>query len=275
MDNHSKAFLKWAGGKRKLLPKLLPLIGSPDVFIEPFCGSGVVWLNVESEKYLINDLNTDLISLFKELKKDGQQFIDYAQQFFSPTSNSSEVFYEFRERFNSLDVGDSERSALFVYLNRHCFNGLCRYNKSGGFNVPYGKYKNPQFPTEAINLFAEKSKKADFISIDFKEVFDIANDISVDKNVTIYCDPPYIPLSETSSFTSYSPSSFGLVQQEQLATCVNNSRHKVVVSNSDTPRTRELYKNLNLQELIVSRTISAKASSRKKVSEIIAINKKA
>ena len=258
MDNHSKAFLKWAGGKRKLLPKLLPLIGSPDVFIEPFCGSGVVWLNVESEKYLINDLNTDLISLFKELKKDGQQFIDYAQQFFSPTSNSSEVFYEFRERFNSLDVGDSERSALFVYLNRHCFNGLCRYNKSGGFNVPYGKYK-----------------KADFISIDFKEVSDIANDISVDKNVTIYCDPPYIPLSETSSFTSYSPSSFGLVQQEQLATCVNNSRHKVVVSNSDTPRTRELYKNLNLQELIVSRTISAKASSRKKVSEIIAINKKA
>tara|TARA_R100001015_G_C4632016_1_gene195050 strand:+ start:1324 stop:2145 length:822 start_codon:yes stop_codon:yes gene_type:complete len=273
MGNYNKAFLKWAGGKRKLLPKLLPLIGSPDVFIEPFCGSGVVWLNVESEKYLINDLNTDLISLFKELKETGPQFIEYAQSFFSHESNSSEVFYEFRERFNNLDIGSSERSALFIYLNRHSFNGLCRYNRSGGFNVPYGKYKNPQFPIEAIELFAEKSQKVEFISNDFGEVFNIANEISTNKNTVIYCDPPYIPMSETSSFTSYSPESFGLAQQEKLASCIYDSKHRVVVSNSDTPRTRELYKGLNLQEILVSRTISAKASSRKKVSEIIATNK--
>ena len=273
MKNYDKAFLKWAGGKRKLLPNLLPMIGAPDVFIEPFCGSGVVWMNVESSRYIINDLNNDLICLFKEVKINGNEFISYAKDFFSPESNTSEKYYENRERFNSLEIGSSERSALFIYLNRHAFNGLCRYNKKGGFNVPYGKYKNPKFPIEAINIFATKSKKAEFVSMDFKKVFEIASKIGNSKDVVIYCDPPYVPLSETSSFTSYSPSSFGLSQQEDLAKCIRESQHTVVVSNSDTPKTRELYSELQLKEILVSRTISANAKSRKKVSEIIATNK--
>ena len=235
----NKSFLKWAGGKSKLLPTLLTHIGTPDVFVEPFCGSGVVWLNVESDRYIINDVNNDLISLFKILKEaEKNGFVEYAQTFFTEENNIPENYYALRDRFNSLEIGSVDRAAIFIYLNRHSFNGLCRYNKSGKFNVLHGKYKNPQFPIGAVKGFVDKCKKVEFFNESFETIFQLSNDIPHEKNVVIYCDPPYVPLNETSHFTSYAPGTFGLAQQQLLADCAKSSSHKVVISNSDTSRTR-------------------------------------
>lgn len=263
----NKPFLKWAGGKTKVFPKLSPHFDNADVFVEPFCGSGAVWLNTNYDKYIIADINKDLINLYKTLKKEKGKFIDYCQSFFND-GNNQECFYDYRSKFNSTtDV--REKSALFVYLNRHCFNGLCRYNSSGGFNVPYGKYKTVYFPRKEMEFFANKAKKASFFCSGFDKVF---NKIEKLDSCVVYCDPPYIPISDTSDFTAYSKDGFGQDKQEQLYNCAVNSKHKVVLSNSSSAK--KLYADLKLFEIDVRRSISAKSASREKVKELIAVKER-
>ncbi len=263
-----RPFLKWAGGKYLLLQHLANILPKGNRLIEPFAGAGSIFLNLDYPKYYIADNNPDLIQLFKLLKKEGEAFIDYCQQFFIPENNQKEKYYELRACFNKTHECRL-KSALFIYLNHHCFNGLCRYNHSGGFNVPFGKYKGPVLPVDKMLHFIKKAKKATFIHQDFEETFKKARTGDV-----IYCDPPYLPLSKTANFTAYSKQVFTLEKQAQLAHMAKASAKKgirVVISNHDTPVARELYDGADIISLPVKRTISSKTSLRKPTDELIAV----
>ena len=157
-----KSFLKWAGGKSKVVSELKPLLRGGKRLVEPFVGSGALFLDSDYEEYLLCDTNSDLINLYLNLQKKGEELIKKTEMLFLPQNNTSDRYYEFRARFNALSGDDIEKSALFIYLNRHAFNGLCRYNSRGFFNVPFGRYKNPECPEEKMRDFAEKSQKAEF-----------------------------------------------------------------------------------------------------------------
>lgn len=267
----NRPFLKWAGNKYRLLSKLLPLIGSPKRYCEPFAGSLSVSLNVEAEEYIINDINQDLINLYSFVINDSN-FINDCEDFFKE-ANEESTFYNRRSCFN--DITElRQKSLLFVYLNRHCFNGLTRYNKSGKFNVPFGKYKSPYFPRNEMENFKEFFKNKEVarfnsLSFDNEELYKF-----LDKNDVVYFDPPYIPVSETSNFTNYSSEGFSFEQQielAQLAKKLTTNGVKVIISNHDCPQSRELYSSAKIIPIEITHLISAKSSSRKKITEIIAV----
>ena len=268
----SKPFLKWAGGKAKLVPFIcenFPAAGRPRKrLIEPFAGSAAVSLALEFDAYLLNDANPDLIGLFQTLKQEGQAFVGYAHSFFTPENNSESRFYELRERFNgSQDI--VERSALFVYLNRHAFNGLCRYNSKGAFNVPFGRYVAPYFPEAEMLGFVAKSDRIELLCGDFQVALNQAQADDI-----VYCDPPYVPLSETASFTAYAKGGFDLDDQNRLAQAAQQTSEQsqgVLISNHDTEFTRSIYRDARLKTVMVQRNIAAKGSSRQRVGELLAI----
>jgi DNA adenine methylase len=260
MDKYKKSFLKWAGGKYKILHHILQHIPVDSMYIEPFSGSGVVWLNVQNKNKIVNDINSDLINLFNLLDNN---MIDACKKLFNDSDENK--FYEYREEFNTTkDL--YRKSILFIYLNRHCFNGLCRYNKSGKFNVPFGKYKTIYFPQNELQNFIIQKKTVSFLNTNFDELF---YKFGNDKNVCIYCDPPYDVLDSTSYFVDYSKESFGRNEQKILADCILQSKCKVIISNHDTPFIREIYKGLKFIEIEVQRNISCK--NRRKVNEVIII----
>ena len=173
-----------------------------------------------------------------------------------------------REQFNfSQDL--HERSALFIYLNRHAFNGLCRYNSKGAFNVPFGRYKSPYFPQQEMEGFIQKSDRVELMCGDFQTILSLTNNTD-----TVYCDPPYAPLSPTASFTTYAKEGFNLDDQirlSQSAQQIAPNSQGVLISNHDTEFTRDIYSSAILKTVEVQRNIAAKGSSRKKVGELLAI----
>lgn len=272
MTTKQRAFLKWAGGKYALSDVIAKMLPSGERLIEPFVGAGSIFLNCNYQRYLLNDINLDLINLYKLLQEKPDQFIHDAKDFFRSERNSANVYYQLRKDFNTTkDI--YLRSLIFLYLNRHGYNGLCRYNKSGGFNVPFGKYKRPYFPEQEINAFADKAQYAEFTCLSYRDVFK-----QVQKGDVVYCDPPYVPLSKTASFTSYAGNSFGLDEQADLANaaeeCTNNINSTVLISNHDTIWTRKIYEHAQkIKPIKVARTISQKGNGRKKVGEILALYK--
>jgi DNA adenine methylase len=269
----NKTFLKWAGNKTKVLPHLIPHIGYPKRYCEPFGGSLAVALNVQAEQYILNDVNKDLVAIYQNLvNPTDANFIQYCEELFTPENNTKEVYLSLREHFNQA-TNPQERARLFIYLNRHCFNGLSRYNSKGMFNVPFGKYDKPSCPSEDMMNFRMYflQRKHSFTSLSFE---DSALYHGLESCDTVYFDPPYVPASDTANFTSYATDGFTHDQQVQLAQLAESLAAKgvrVVVSNHDVPITRELYKNATLYPIQVTRTIAAKGSSRKKASELIAV----
>lgn len=265
--------MKWAGGKYSLCDVINKMLPKGDCLIEPFVGAGSVFLNSDYKRYILNDINKDLIELYKVLQQKPEQFIHDAQSLFCDQNNVSEAYYEMRKAFNET-TDTYQRSLLFLYLNRHGFNGLCRYNKSGGYNVPFGKYKRPYFPEKELYIFAEKAQRAEFVCENYRETFKRAKEGHV-----IYCDPPYVPLSKTASFTSYAGNGFGLDEQADLANAAEETvselnKVSVLISNHDTIWTRKIYEHAaRIKKLQVARTISQKGSSRKKVGELLAMYK--
>ena len=263
-----RAFLKWAGGKYNLAEAIRQHLPVGDLLVEPFVGAGSVFLNTDYPAYVLNDINADLIGLYRLLQSQPDMLIGAAQQFFTQQNNNKERFLELRQQFNqSEDL--LERSLLFLYLNRHCFNGLCRYNQSGLFNVPFGKYKKPYFPEAELHFFAEKAQKAEFSCMSYQEVM-----LQAKAGDVIYCDPPYVPLSKTASFTSYASQGFDLNDQAQLANLAEQAQNRgvaVVISNHDTTWTRKIYQQAILHSVQVGRSISQKGSSRGKVAELFAV----
>ncbi|EPB8127091.1 Dam family site-specific DNA-(adenine-N6)-methyltransferase [Yersinia enterocolitica] len=259
--------LKWAGSKARIMPALRQHLPAGKRLVEPFAGSCSVMLNTDYEEYLITDINSDLINFYTMEKHKTNDLINTASSLFL-TANTSEQYYIFRNIFNSGNRDELSRAAIFLYLNRHCFNGICRYNQKGEFNVPYGKYKAPYFPESEIRFFAEKAKKATFLCCDFSEALETTLPGDV-----IYCDPPYIPTSATADFTNYHTDGFTDDDQFRLARLLaraaDNGCH-IIASNSDTLRTTELYSLFALHCITAPRSISCKSNGRKSVGEIIA-----
>lgn len=266
-----KSPLKWAGGKKRIVEEIkanLPVEGKKRL-IEPFVGGGSVFLNLEFDSYLLVDTNSDLISLFGFIKSEADRFIADAEKFFIGNHNESKRYYQLREQFNN-STDPYERSLLFMYLNRHGYNGLCRYNQKGGFNVPFGRYKKPYFPREEIIEFSKVAQKATFLCGDFEEAFKHAGEGDV-----VYCDPPYSPINRTSNFTAYASNKFTDEDQERLVQEAIKAREKGVstlISNHYTDFTKKLYKSADKQSFLnVQRNISCKGSVRGKSQEIMAL----
>jgi DNA adenine methylase len=268
-----RSALKWAGGKKKVvneIASLLPTKGKKRL-VEPFVGGGSVFLNLDFDEYLLVDMNKDLINLFNIIKNQPAEFINDAQSFFSADNNQPERYYDLRSQFNKSD-DPYERSLLFLYLNRHGYNGLCRYNKSGGYNVPFGRYKKPYFPQDELHYFSEKAKRATFIQGDFEAAFS-----QLDVDDVVYCDPPYSPINPTSNFTAYAGNSFTDEDQKRLVACAEKAKNEniaTLISNHYVDFTRELYKGATKKKLFqVQRSISQKGKGRVKVKEVLALYK--
>ncbi|MCB0061448.1 MAG: Dam family site-specific DNA-(adenine-N6)-methyltransferase [Caldilineaceae bacterium] len=263
-----KPFLKWAGNKYQIVDRIKAQLPAGKRLIEPFVGSGAVFMNTHYDRYLLADANVDLIRLYQYLQAEGDAFIDYSRQFFVPANNGKDQFYHFRTEFNT--TTDSRyKSALFIYLNKHCFNGLCRYNQKGEYNVPFGRYKKPYFPEKEMRFFYEHAQNANFRHADFAEVMGDAEPGDV-----IYCDPPYVPLSETANFTSYSAGGFGVAEQQALAQAAAACAKRgipVIISNHDTDFVREEYNGARFVAFDVQRYISCNGSNRGKAAELLAV----
>jgi DNA adenine methylase len=264
-----RAFLKWAGGKYGLVEDIQRHLPDVSLLVEPFVGAGSIFLNTNFERYLLADINPDLINLYNLVKHKPEFYVGEARRWFTPENNRKEVYLSIRQEFNQSD-DVIYRSLAFLYMNRFGFNGLCRYNKKGGFNVPFGSYKKPYFPEAELEFFAEKASKATFICAGYKETFALADADSV-----VYCDPPYAPISHTASFTSYAGGGFSLDDQAELANVAEITATErgipVLISNHDTVLTRRLYHGATLNAVKVKRTISRNGAGRNKVDELLAL----
>ncbi|ECZ8515233.1 Dam family site-specific DNA-(adenine-N6)-methyltransferase [Salmonella enterica] len=265
-----RPFLKWAGGKYSLLPELDRLIPAGKRLIEPFVGGGSVFLNSDKHEYfLLADINADLINLYQMLAVAPDSVIAEAMKAFRHL-NDVENYTVIREAFNAQKLNATERAAAFLYLNRHCFNGLMRYNLDGFFNVGWGKYKAPYFPEEEIRAFRQKSHACVFMTAGFERTLRLAGDGDV-----VYCDPPYEPMPGTAGFTNYASGGFSWDSQVALAeSCVAAHRRgaKVFISNSTAPRVIELYERhgFTLHRVNARRSISSKGSTRETANDIVA-----
>ena len=266
----NRAFLKWAGGKYPLLDDIKRHLPQGECLIEPFVGAGSVFLHTDFSRYILADINSDLISLYNIVKTRTDEYVQASRELFMPETNQAEVYYRFREEFNA-SQDPFRRAVLFLYLNRFGYNGLCRYNLRGEFNVPFGRYKKPYFPEAELYHFAEKAQNAEFHCLSYEECMDRA-----DSNSVVYCDPPYAPLSATANFTAYHTNSFSPKEQAHLAEMAEKLVSKqipVLISNHDTPDTREWYRSAKHFQVKVRRSISSNGGTRKKVNELLALYK--
>lgn len=265
-----KSFLKWAGGKSRILPILLKYFPKGKRFIEPFVGSGVISLNVDYPVHLIADSNPDLISVWQYLSSE---FVKDCEKLFTTENNTREIFDSLKAEFNSFPKNEISyrKATLFIYLNRHCFNGLCRYNSTFDFNVPFGRYDKPKFPKEEMLACLDKIKTFEIKCCDFRSI--LAGALEGD---VVYADPPYVPLSESANFDKYSAGGFGIYDHIDLAQGAYQAATRgatVVISNHYNWTTKSLYSELGAKivKLDVSRTINSNIDNRKPVKELIAI----
>lgn len=236
--------------------------------IEPFTGSGAVFHNTDYPAYVLGEENQDLVQLFQYLQAEQESFISYCKSFFHPLNNESECYYELRKQFNQC-TDPRTRSALFLYLNRHGYNGLCRYNKKGIYNVPFGRYIKPYFPEKEMRFFYNKSRCAAFVHSDFQHTI-----LSARPGDLIYCDPPYSPLIQESNFSAYTNKKFGEPEHKILADLAKDAAARgitVIISNHDTAFTREQYQGAEIRSFAVKRLISCHSKNRLPVTELLAI----
>ncbi|WP_353056651.1 DNA adenine methylase [Streptococcus raffinosi] len=274
-NKRMKPFTKWTGGKRKLLPILTELI--PDDFnryYEPFIGGGALLFKLLPRDAIINDFNEELINSYLQIRDNPNELIDLLAE--HKDKNSKDYYLNIRsaDRDGRIeDMTDVERAARILYMLRVDFNGLYRVNSKNQFNVPYGRYKNPKILDE--DLIYEVSRYLNANNIQILQG-DFANAVAdaVDGDL-VYFDPPYIPLSETSSFTSYTHEGFSYEDQVRLRNTVRDLTRrgvKVILSNSSSPLVEDLYQEFNLHYVDASRTNGAKPTSRGKIKEIIVTN---
>ncbi|WP_318392739.1 DNA adenine methylase [Enterobacter sp.] len=260
-----KTPLKWVGSKARLMPRLRPHLPEGKRLVEPFAGSCAVMMNTEYDEYLIADVNPDLINLYQQIKDNADALIDWAYPWFVE-GNESLNYYESRGVFNNDDsLSLLERAAIFLYLNRHCYRGLCRYNLSGRFNAPYGHYKKPYFPTAEIKAFAEKAQRATFVTAGYMQTLAMVRAGDV-----VYCDPPY--LTESSNFTAYHGDGFTHLDHGKLARKLRKLAGEgvsVVASNSDIDTVHLLYAGFDLVRINAPRSVGAAATSQKTAAELI------
>ncbi len=274
----ARPFLKWAGGKRALLPRLLAL--APAKFRnyhEPFLGGAALFWALMNRKRrgesdfgqaFLSDINEDLILVYQTVREHLSALLPLLQA--HREKHSREHYYQTRaQKTDSLP--SLERAARFIYLNKTCDNGLYRVNKAGQFNVPMGSYKNPRiFNPQELRAASEALQTAVLRCADFTTVLEYAR-----PGDFIYFDPPYVPLSATSSFTSYTRNAFGLEEHEKLAEIfrlLDARGCKLMLSNSDTPYTRQLYNQYTCLTVQAPRAINTNPRGRGKIAELLALN---
>ena len=291
-----KPFVKWAGGKTQILPEIRKIypeeLGTKITkYCEPFVGGGAVLFDVLSkyhfEEVYISDINSELIETYKSIRDNVEVVIGYLKEWQDEYRSLDEVgrkdlFTQRRSRFNEIKSGAKgnigEVGALFIFLNRTCFNGLYRVNTKNLFNVPMGKYANPLIcDEENLKNISKALQNVQIVCGNFKE-----SESFVDSNTFVYFDPPYRPLSVTASFTSYTKDEFNDDNQRELAAYVHALCKKgalVAVSNSDPKNTNEndnffddLYSGLNIKRIEATRMINSNAKLRGKIKELLICN---
>ncbi|EOZ1453382.1 DNA adenine methylase [Enterobacter bugandensis] len=269
-----KTPLKWVGSKVRIMPQLRDHLPEGKRLVEPFAGSCAVMMNTDYDEYLIADLNPDLVNLYKVMTYYTDTFLNELDLMFSAGAlgdleSRAVYYYAIREAFNlsgkALGSESVEAAVRFMYLNRHGFNGLCRYNRRGQFNVPFGKYKKNYFPLKEVRAFAEKAKRATFITAHYSETLALVRAGDV-----VYCDPPY--LTESGNFTSYTESGFSHLDQGRLARKLRRLTENgvsVVASNSDLEMVHYLYAGFEAVKVNAPRSVGAAAASQKSAAELI------
>lgn len=296
MTYKAKPFIKWVGGKSQLIDSIESTLPrdfkkiKEITYIEPFVGGGAIlfWIlqkypNIN--KAIINDINPDLTTAYKTIKSNPKELIielSTISNEYLPLSeeNRKEFYLNKRDKFNSKSLNPIENSALFIFLNRTCFNGLYRVNSKGLFNVPFGKYANPKICDEQTILAdSEILQKVEILTGDFEETLKFAGE-----NSFFYFDPPYKPLSETSSFNSYAKEEFNDSEQIRLGNfCqqIDLLGHSFILSNSDVKGKNphdnffdDLYNQFEIKRVFATRMVNANAEKRGKLTELLILNTK-
>ncbi|HHA8132792.1 TPA: DNA adenine methylase [Streptococcus pneumoniae] len=268
-------FTKWTGGKRQLLPVIRELIPKTyNRYFEPFVGGGALFFDLSPKDAVINDFNAELINCYQQIKDNPQELIEILKV--HQEYNSKEYYLDLRsaDRDERIDMmSEVQRAARILYMLRVNFNGLYRVNSKNQFNVPYGRYKNPKIVDEelisAISVYINNNQLEIKVG-DFEKAI-----VDVRTGDFVYFDPPYIPLSETSAFTSYTHEGFSFADQVRLRDAfkrLSDTGAYVMLSNSSSALVEELYKDFNIHYVEATRTNGAKSSSRGKISEIIVTN---
>lgn len=293
-ENMAKPFVKWAGGKSQLIKEIETVIQNQKndkfIYIEPFVGGGAIlfWMleNYPNlEKVVINDINSDLILTYKTIKENVNALIKVLKLWETEYHTFEELpeerkiyYYEKRELFNSRESDIITHSALFIFLNRTCFNGLYRVNQSNKFNVPIGSYKKPMIcDDENLQAVNEALQKVEILNGDFTQTLEFVN-----KNTLFYFDPPYKPLSETSSFNSYAKEEFNDDEQirlKEFCDKLDKLGHQWILSNSDVKGKNpndnffdDLYANYNISRVKARRNINANGNKRGELNELLITN---
>jgi len=265
--------VKWAGGKGRLLSQLLPLLPPGAELmrhVEPFLGGAAMFFARRPERALLCDVNPSLIGTYEAVRDDVETVIGHLERLARAHGDAS--YYAVRERYNrARRVSQAERAAMFIYLNKTCFNGLHRVNRRGEFNVPLGRYKNPRIINEAALRSAHAQLQgAELRCAGFDELL-----ASARPGDFIYFDPPYEPVSATASFTSYAQDGFGREQQLQLRDvfrALDRRGCRLMLSNSDVAFIRDLYADYRIDKVSAARAINSNASRRGPVLEVVVRN---
>ena len=289
----ARPFIKWVGGKSQLLEEIrtkYPL--KVEKYCEPFVGGGAVLFDVlqksHPEQVLINDINAELINTYKQIRDNPEnvigQLASLQEKYKSHTNDENKVFfYEKRDRYNELKVNENnaenlEKAALFIFLNKTCFNGLYRVNSKGLFNVPFNSAKNPLLcDEENLRTCSELLQNVKMTVGDYKECKNF-----IDEKTFVYIDPPYRPLTQTAAFTSYSKNGFSDKEQAELVDfikLISEKGAKLVASNSDPKNADEndnffdeLYKDFEVKRVYAARAVNSKGNGRGKISELLISN---
>ena len=282
-----RPFVKWAGGKNALLNVLIENLpseiekGQINRYVEPFVGGGALFFRVKHlfpslREFILCDTNSDLMLAYRIVRDNVHSLIKVlsgVQSNFFSVGDKKSFYLSMRERYNNEEINDVERAALFIFLNKTCFNGLYRVNSRGKFNVPFGRYKNPRI-CDSDNLInvSEFLEDVKLIPGDFGKVARYA-----DSKTFIYLDPPYRPISKTAKFTSYQIKNFDEEEQRRLVLFfkkLHKKGAKLMLSNSfsEDGFFQSLYSNFNIKVVEVPRFISARSSGRGKVREILITN---
>ncbi|WP_048113873.1 DNA adenine methylase [Candidatus Methanoplasma termitum] len=292
-----RPFIKWAGGKNQLLPEIqkrYPKELGKDInkYAEPFVGGGAILFDIvtsyDLDKIYISDVNKELIATYKAIRDNPEKIIEILseleKQYLSmEESDREEFFYKKRQRYNEVkkdeNADETELPALFIFLNRVCFNGLYRVNSKGDFNVPHGSYKNPKIcDKDNLKNISSSLKNIEIVCGEY----DLSKDF-IDEHTFVYFDPPYRPINQTSSFTSYTDCSFNDDDQKGLADyakVLSEKGAKVMVSNSDPKNYSddgffdELYSDFNIERIPATRMINSNAEKRGKINELLITNYK-
>jgi len=265
--------VKWAGGKRQIIEQIIKYVPDFSIYYEPFLGGGAVLFALQPEEAVVNDINSELINLYKVIKDNVDELIEELKQH----RNEEDYYYKIRELDRNKDkyskLTPVQKASRLIYLNKTCYNGLFRVNKAGEFNTPFGNYRNPNIVNEitlrAVSNYFNQARVT-FTCKDFEEVLKEAG-----KEAFVYLDPPYYPISDTSSFTGYVKGGFDRDEQIRLKKAcdkLNEKGIKFLLSNSAADFIKNLYRDYRIEIITAKRAINSKAERRGEIDEVLVMN---